>query len=66
VGTYVKSFVVDGEEFELYAQIDDEGKSYLVVDGDSLPIGEPFDEVPRDVVVAALVRASREVGGSAT
>jgi hypothetical protein len=65
VGTYVKSFVVDGEAFELYAQIGDGDKSYQLVDGDSLAVGEPFDHVPQDAIVADLVRASREVGEGA-
>jgi hypothetical protein len=63
MGTFEKAFVVDGEPFELYASDGDE--SFQLVDGESLPVGAPFADVPDWETVAALVRASREAGEAA-
>lgn len=56
MGTFEKTFEVDGERFELYAQGDD----YQLYDEESLPVGGPFDYLPDAATVAALVRATRE------
>jgi hypothetical protein len=64
VGTFEKSYEVDGEQFELYAQ-SEEPQTFQLVDNDSLPIGEPFTAIPDDESVVALVRASRTVGEAA-
>lgn len=64
MGTFEKSYSVAGEQFELYRSAED-GSSFQLVDGQSLPVGEPFDEVPSEETVAGLVRASREVGEAA-
>ena len=65
MGTFEKSYTVDGEQFELYAQTEDGERSFQLVDTQSLPVGEPFGEVPSEEAVAELVRASREVGEAA-
>jgi hypothetical protein len=64
MGTFEKAYEVDGEQYELYAQ-SEEPQTFQLVDNDSLPIGEPFGEIPDDDTVAALVRASRSVGEAA-
>ena len=64
MGTFEKSYTVDSEQFELYRS-DEDGPSFQLVDGQSLPVGEPFAEVPSDETVAELVRAAREVGEAA-
>jgi hypothetical protein len=54
VGSYEKTFVVDGAEYELYAQLDGES-GYQLVDRMGRAVGE-FAEIPDDETVVALVR----------
>jgi hypothetical protein len=59
VGTFRKAYTVDGERFELYAEGDDAGVCYQLVDGESLPIGAPFDAIPSRATITVLIRASQ-------
>jgi len=52
-----------GEPFELYASDDEAG--FQLVDGESLPVGAAFADVPDWETVAALVRVSHETGEAA-
>jgi hypothetical protein len=65
MGTFEKAYIIDGESFELYASDEGGSRSFQVVDGESLPVGAAFAEVPDWETVAALVRASREAGEAA-
>ena len=65
MGTFERTYEVDGERFELYRQGDDSAKTYQLVDDENLPVGERFDEVPSEDVVAALVRAGNDIAESA-
>jgi hypothetical protein len=63
VGRFERSYVVDGEQYELYTERAEH--TFQLVDSDGLPIGEPFTNIPDDETVSALVRASRAVGEAA-
>lgn len=60
MGTYEKSFIVDGEEYELYRHDDDGEVGYQLVtqQGELVNDGLLLDEPDRDAV-AALVRERR-------
>ena len=60
MGTYEKSFIVDGEEYELYRHDDDGDVGYQLVTqrGQLVNDGLLFD-VPDQATVAALVRERR-------
>jgi hypothetical protein len=63
MGTYVKTFVVDGEEYELYAWThDDETTSYDLLKGSEV-IWTRLIRLPDDETVIGLVRAVRERDG---
>jgi hypothetical protein len=57
MGTFERSFEVDGERFELYAQTQDAETTYQLVDEANLPIGQAFVHPPEEDVVIGLVRA---------
>jgi hypothetical protein len=57
MGTFERSYFVDGQELELYAQLDGEALTgYQLVTSDGASIGDPFAGVPDEETVAALVR----------
>jgi hypothetical protein len=56
VGTFEKSFVVDGEQYEVYSYSEDGTRTFQLVTEVGLPIGQPLSELPEDETVAALVR----------
>lgn len=61
MGTYEKSFIVDGEEYELYRHDDDDGEvGYQLVtqQGELVNEGLLLDE-PDQAAVVALVRERR-------
>lgn len=59
MGTFEKSFIVDGQEYELYATSDEESTGYQLVDHAGQPVGEPLSELPDEEAVLALVAARR-------
>jgi len=66
VGTYVKSFVVDGEEYELYAQVGNGLTTYDLFDRAGLIIIiADLTEVPDEETVVALVRVADGWGDDA-
>ena len=59
VGTYERSYQVDGEEYELYRQMDDEGDvvGYQLVTWRGEPVTDGLlEEIPSERDVVALVR----------
>jgi len=66
MGTFIKSFVVDGEEYELYAQVDNGITTYDLLDaaGTTIVVAD-LDDVPDDETVVALVRAADGWDGEA-
>ena len=58
VGTYEKTFVVDGVEYELYAQSDGDERVYQLVDTHGRVVADELPDVPDEETVAALVRAN--------
>lgn len=64
MGTFEKTYLVDGERFELYASTDGEAR-FQLVDGDNLPIGEPFDAMPDEDTVAGSCAPHARFGESA-
>lgn len=60
MGTYEKSFIVDGEEYELYRHEDDGEVGFQLVthQGELVNDGLLLDE-PDEAAVAALVRERR-------
>jgi hypothetical protein len=65
MGTFEKAYEVDGELYELYLQEDDGDRRYQLVDSENLPLGAPFAELPDELTVIRLVRASNETLESA-
>lgn len=62
LGSYEKTFVVDGAEFELYAVADGESTGYVLVDHAGVKvIEEPLSEIPDDETVRSLVQQRGEV-----
>jgi hypothetical protein len=62
MGTYEKSYCVDGEEYELYRQTDFFGRfiGYQLVTHHGEPVGDGLlERVPRRLDVVALVRERR-------
>jgi hypothetical protein len=57
MGTFEKVYEVDGERFELYAQLSGSETSYQLVDEDNLTIGASFGYVPDEETVTGVVRA---------
>ena len=55
VGSYEKTFVVDGAQYELYAQLEGDVTVYALVDQSGRAIGE-FAEVPDEETVVMLIR----------
>jgi hypothetical protein len=64
MGTFLKAYEVDGERFELYAQQGEDEKRYQLVDGENLPVGASFSEIPEERTVTELVRVAREISES--
>lgn len=62
MGTFERSFEVDGERFELYAQSHDGELRYELVDEKNRRIGDVFRQPPDENVVADLVRAVKALG----
>jgi len=60
VGIFVRAYEIDGECFELYAELV-EVPAFQLVDADRLPVGDPFIDVPDDEMAQALVRATRKL-----
>jgi hypothetical protein len=58
LGTFEKSYEVDGKKFELYRQESEGEHVFQLVDGDSAPVGQPFAEVPSDAAIAEFVTAT--------
>lgn len=62
LGSYEKTFVVDGAEYELYAVADGESAGYVLVDHAGVKvIEEPLTEIPDDEAVRSLVQGRGEV-----
>lgn len=57
VGTYEKTFIVDGVDYELYAQADGGETVYQLVDRNGRVIADELSEIPDEQTAAALVRA---------
>lgn len=57
MGTFIRSYSVDGEEFELYGEAGGRG-GFQLVDREGLPVGLRFATIPDDKTVEAVVRAS--------
>jgi hypothetical protein len=64
MGTFEKTYEVDGERFELYAQEREDEQCYQLVDSENLPVGGPFTGIPDEQTVVRLVRAAHEVSES--
>jgi hypothetical protein len=65
VGTFERSYEVDGAELELYAQVDGDETIYELVDKrDGQTLGS-FAEMPDDDTVATLVRARPSLADAA-
>lgn len=60
MGMFEKAYEVDGERFELYVQSGEGGQRFQLVDEEGFPLGDPFEHVPDQEVVVALVRAVGE------
>lgn len=56
MGSYERSFVVDGVVYELYAQLDGDESGYELVDQAGKTVADGLAEIPDDDAVAALVR----------
>ncbi|HZP73696.1 MAG TPA: hypothetical protein VFA97_09995 [Gaiellaceae bacterium] len=57
MGTFVKAYIVDGEEYELYEQREDGFVTYDLLDSaQSVLVASGLDDVPDDETVVALVR----------
>jgi len=65
MGTFEKSYEVDGERFELYAQASDGETAYQLVDEENLAIGGPFADIPDDATVTGVVRAVKTLPDAA-
>lgn len=61
MGTFERSFEVDGERFELYVQKRAGATIYQLVDGENLPIGRPFRRPPNEETVRCLVHAVKSL-----
>jgi len=59
MGTYEKTVVVDGEEFDLFSHSDDDGSTFQLVDKGGQIIGAARGELPDEQMVLAIVRESR-------
>lgn len=64
MGTFEKTYEVDGERFELYVQEGEDERRYQLVDSENLPVGGPFSAIPDEQTVVRLVRAAHEVSES--
>lgn len=61
MGSYEKTYVVDGREYELYAATDGESTAYALVDHAGVKVSdEALSEIPADETVRALVRGHRK------
>jgi hypothetical protein len=56
VGSYERSFIVDGVDYELYAQLDGDECVYELVDQAGSTVADGLAEIPDADAVAALVR----------
>lgn len=65
MGTFERSYEVDGERFELYLEGSAGSRRYQLVDEENLPVGGAFSAVPDDALVARVVRADRRAADSA-
>ena len=63
MGTFEKSYEIEGERSELYGQEDEGGRRYQLVDSESLPIGPLFIDITDERTVVDLVRAVDEALG---
>jgi hypothetical protein len=64
VGTYAKTYVVDGEQYELYAESDTDEVGYELFDlrGRKVTV-EPLPNIPDQEAIVGLVRRWRAVVG---
>jgi hypothetical protein len=60
VGSYERSFIVDGVEYELYAQLDGDECVYELVDQAGKTVAEGLAEIPDAAAAAALIREQAE------
>lgn len=58
MGSYQRSFIVDGVEYELFAQVEGDETVFQLVDPSGREIGEPLTNVPTHAEAAALVRTA--------
>lgn len=57
MGSFEKTYEVDGEKFELYAATDDSG--YQLIDATGVTIAEALESIPDEESVFDLVREAR-------
>ena len=56
MGTYEKTYVVDGVDYELYAASVDGEQTFQLVDRAGQVVADALGDVPDEETVAALVR----------
>jgi hypothetical protein len=60
MGALRRSYIIDGERFEVYEQRDDGSSRFQLFDQEGLPLGDPFAAEPNSALVAEVVRAVRD------
>lgn len=58
MGTFERTFTVDGASYDLFRQSDDEETSFELVDARGQRVGAPLDAEPDQAAVERLVRTA--------